>query len=260
MEINKRWSSLTLSLTHCIEHVSNYDHDKYLALMTCDDKLKKIMFPIYAFNIEISRIPWITHDKMIAEMRLQWWYNLLSSMEENSFVEKHPIAEALNEHLSNNKSAIKLLKETVKARNWDIYSEHHESELDLWKYIEHTSSNLLMSCLGFVPSINSYGQGIGMASYLMAVSNLVKFGKNPLPNCNDEAIHDLSLKAVEGLRKGRDNNLDKHVTAGLRLGWMAPIILKRIIKEPRLVITGRLQSSEFRKKLRLLKLTLLNSY
>ena len=118
--------------------------------MTCDSQLKKIMFPIYALNVEISRIPYITSDRIIAEMRLQWWLDLLSSFEGSYTVVDHPIAHALKGHLVNNKIGIRLLKETVRARIWDINSNHHQNELSLWNYIEYTSANLLKSCLGSV--------------------------------------------------------------------------------------------------------------
>ena len=249
-----------MSLNHCIKQVSKYDPDKYLALMTCDNQLKKIMFPIYALNIEISRIPWITSDRIIAEMRLQWWLDLLSSFEESGTCVDHPIAHALKEHLINNKIGIRLLKETVRARIWDIHSNHHENEIGLWNYIECTSSNLLKSCLGSDVSITSYGRGVGMAFYLLAVPKLLELGRNPLPDLSDDALYNLAKKAAEEIDSARKNPLDPRTVAGFRLGWMAPIVLRKIMKKPRLVLSGELQSSDFRKKIRLLRLTLLNSY
>ena len=249
-----------MSLNHCIKQVSKYDPDKYLALMTCDNQLKKIMFPIYALNIEISRIPWITSDRIIAEMRLQWWLDLLSSFEESGTCVDHPIAHALKEHLINNKIGIRLLKETVRARIWDIHSNHHENEIGLWNYIECTSSNLLKSCLGSDVSITSYGRGVGMAFYLLAVPKLLELGRNPLPDLSDDALYNLAKKAAEEIDSARKNPLVPRTVAGFRLGWMAPIVLRKIMKKPRLVLSGELQSSDFRKKIRLLRLTLLNSY
>ncbi len=249
-----------MSLNHCIKQVSEYDPDKYLALMTCDSQLKKIMFPIYALNVEISRIPYITSDRIIAEMRLQWWLDLLSSFEGSGPVVDHPIAHALKEHLVNNKIGVRLLKETVRARIWDINSSHHQNELDLWNYIEYTSSNLLKSCLGSDVSITSYGRGVGMAFYLLAVPKLLELGRNPLPDFSDDALYNLAKKATAEIDCARNNTLDRRTVAGFRLGWMAPIVLRKIMKKPQLVLSGELQSSEFRKKIRLLRLTFLNSY
>ena len=249
-----------MSLNHCIKQVSEYDPDKYLALMTCDSQLKKIIFPIYALNVEISRIPYVTSDRIIAEMRLQWWLDLLSSFEGSGPVVDHPIAHALKEHLVNNKIGIRLLKEAVRARIWDINSSHHQNELDLWNYIEYTSSNLLKSCLGSGVSITSYGRGVGMAFYLLAVPKLLELGRNPLPDLSDDALYNLAKKATAEIDFARNNTLDRRTVAGFRLGWMAPIVLRKIMKKPQLVLSGELQSSEFRKKIRLLRLTLLNSY
>ena len=160
----------------------------------------------------------------------------------------------------NNKIGVRLLKETVRARIWDINSSHHQNELDLWNYIEYTSSNLLKSCLGSDVSITSYGRGVGMAFYLLAVPKLLELGRNPLPDFSDDALYNLAKKATAEIDCARNNTLDRRTIAGFRLGWMAPIVLKKIIKNPQLVLSGELQSSEFRKKIRLLRLTLLNSY
>ena len=132
-----------MSLSNCIDTVYKHDPDKFLALMAGDPISRQIAFPIYAFNCEVSRIPWITTESLIAEMRLTWWSELLEAVENNDPLPDHPISSELAKRLINNKFAIALLKQTITARRWDIYSEGHEDNSTLWEYIEHTSSNLL---------------------------------------------------------------------------------------------------------------------
>ena len=35
------------------------------------------LWPIYAFNLEIARAPWVSTQPLIAEMRLQWWRDIV---------------------------------------------------------------------------------------------------------------------------------------------------------------------------------------
>jgi phytoene/squalene synthetase len=249
-----------VSLNNCIDIVSRHDPDKFLALMAGDNASRRVAFPIYAFNVEVSRVPWITSESLIAEMRLMWWQELLEAIELGKILPEHPISYNLSQNLDKRNFAIKLLKKTITARRWDIYSKSHESNNDLWEYVEHTSSNLLAACSNIDDSVISFGRGIGMASYLMAVPQLLKAGKKPLPDLSEEGIYILAKEALNNIKIIKSMDLDKKLFPIFRIGWMAPIILKKIINNPRALLNGTVQLSEFRKKVRLFKLTLQNSY
>ena len=52
------------------------------------------LFPVYAFNIEVAR-PWVTSEPMIAEMRLQWWREVLDEIRGGGSVRRHEVATPL---------------------------------------------------------------------------------------------------------------------------------------------------------------------
>lgn len=249
-----------MSLNNCIDIVSKYDPDKFLALMAANNVFRRVAFPIYAFNAEVSRVPWITSESLIAEMRLMWWQELLEAIEAGKAIPEHPISDNLSQNLNEKKFAIKLLKKTITARRWDIYSESHETNDDLWQYVEHTSSNLLAACSHIDESIISFGRGIGMASYLMAVPNLLQAGKKPLPDLSEEGVHYLAEEALNEIQRTKCMDLNKRLSPIFRIGWTAPIILQKIINNPKALLNGTVQLSEFRKKIRLFMLTLRNAY
>ena len=62
-----------MSLQACAEIVKRGDPDRFLAAMAAPPDARRILFPLYAFNVEVARAPWVTAEPMIAEMRLQWW-------------------------------------------------------------------------------------------------------------------------------------------------------------------------------------------
>ena len=89
-----------MSLNNCIDIVSKYDPDKFLALMAANNVFRRVAFPIYAFNAEVSRVPWITSESLIAEMRLMWWQELLEAIEAGKAIPEHPISDNLSQNLN----------------------------------------------------------------------------------------------------------------------------------------------------------------
>jgi phytoene synthase len=62
-----------MSLQACADLVARGDPDRFRATMATPPEARAVLFPIYAFNLEVSRAPWVTEEPMIAEMRLQFW-------------------------------------------------------------------------------------------------------------------------------------------------------------------------------------------
>ena len=78
-----------MSLQACAEITRKGDPDRFLSAMAARPALREILFPIYAFNVEVSRAPWVTKEPMIAEMRLQWWRDALQEIAAGGTVRRH---------------------------------------------------------------------------------------------------------------------------------------------------------------------------
>ncbi len=68
-----------MSLAACAALVERGDPDRFLAVMAAPAWARARLFPLYAFNLEVARAPWVTEEPMIAEMRLQWWRDVVES-------------------------------------------------------------------------------------------------------------------------------------------------------------------------------------
>ena len=69
-----------MSLQACADLVQRGDPDRFAAAMAAPVAARKVLFPLYAFNLEVARAPWVTEEPMIAEMRLQWWRDALGEI------------------------------------------------------------------------------------------------------------------------------------------------------------------------------------
>ena len=113
------------------------------------EKLRPYYFVIFAFNVEISRAPYITKEPMIAEIRLQWWLDVLDEIIGEIAVRKHSVATPLSKYIG--KIQAKELKVLVNARRWDVYSNKFKdfSELKNIYLIQ------LLSCFGWQRGVNA---------------------------------------------------------------------------------------------------------
>lgn len=67
-----------MSIAACAALVARGDPDRFAAIMAAPPAARARLFPLYAFNLEVARAPWVTKEPMIAEMRLQWWRDVLA--------------------------------------------------------------------------------------------------------------------------------------------------------------------------------------
>ena len=62
-----------MTLEACAALVERADPVRFRSVMASPPTARSVLFPIYAFNVEVARAPWVTEEPMIAEMRLQFW-------------------------------------------------------------------------------------------------------------------------------------------------------------------------------------------
>src|SRR6056297_3443190 len=123
-------------LTACAQLVEAGDAERFAAVMAAPVAARAKLFPLYAFNIEVSRAPWVTQEPMIAEMRLQWWRDALEEIAEGCAVRKHEVTTPLADAIS--PGTARRLDALVAARRWDIYSEAFEDDGHFAEYLDAT--------------------------------------------------------------------------------------------------------------------------
>ena len=88
-----------MSLDACAAIVERGDPDRFLATMAAPPAAREVLFPLYAFNIEVARAPVVTNEPEIAAIRLAWWREALDEIASGGPVRRHevvvPLAQAL---------------------------------------------------------------------------------------------------------------------------------------------------------------------
>ena len=245
-------------LTACAQLVERGDPDRFAATMAAPVRARAVLFPLYAFNLEVARAPWLTQESMIAEMRLQWWRDALEEIREAGTVRRHEVVTPLGRVLDAQSAG--RLDRLVGARRWDIYRDAFEDEGHFTRYLEETSGELVLAAgraLGEMPEDVALdaGYAAGLAQFLRAVPELEAKGRVPLVDGRPEAVVALAKEGLTRLSRARARlgEVDKPARAALLAGWQAGPLLKQAVQAPQRVAEGSLQISEFRRRTGLMR-------
>ena len=218
--------------------------------MSTPVEIRAKLFPVFAFNLEVARAPWVTKEAIIAEMRLQWWHDALAEIAIGKTVRRHEVVSPLSTFIT--PDAARDLQSVVNARRWDIYHELFEDEDAFEGYILKTSSTLLKvaaQALGPAETntVEKFGFGVGLANFFVAVPRLLKLGRSPLIHETPEFVRGWAIKGLADLKKARCSRHKVSVQAGKALlsGWQAEHILKQAVHRPEHIFTGAKVPSRF---------------
>lgn len=233
------------------------DPDRHAVIIAASDSARARLWPLYAFNLEIARAPYLTQEPMIAEMRLQFWADVLDQIGQGGAVAAHEVATPLADIWRAAGLPVKLGQQMVAARRWDIYKQPFGDEQALLDHIQASSGNLMwlaalvLGCDAQAEApVRDMGLASGLANWLLAVPTLQALGRQPLPDLRAEAIAALARQGLDHLARARArrNQVDRAALPALLTGWQAGAVLKRAAREPAAVAEGRLRVSEFRKR------------
>lgn len=127
---------------HCEALVREHDKDRFLAALFASRDKRQALFALYAFDIEIARIPLIVRQPMAGEVRLQWWCEILAGDREEE-ARATPVALALCQTLQNRRERIDPLEAMVEAHRADLYDDPIKTLSDLEDYAETVSAPVM---------------------------------------------------------------------------------------------------------------------
>ena len=256
-----------MSLQACADIVARGDPDRFASAMAAPVEARRMLFPLYAFNVEVARAPWVTEEPMIAEMRLQWWRDALEEIGQGGAVRRHEVVTPLAEVLDEEGAAV--LDKLVQARRWDIYKEPFEDEGHFSEYLEATGGGLMWAAvralggawdspdqeIGAHTAPQLFGAATALVRFLQAVPDLEARGRMPLVDGRPEAVAKLAREALADIPPEMvlRRCLVPEARPALLEGWQTHPLLKQIAREPGRVAEGRVGLSPFRRRLRLLR-------
>jgi len=126
---------------YCAALVREADRDRYLAALFAPADERGALFALYAFNAEISRVRALAHEPMPAEIRLQWWHEVILG-ERTGEAAANPVAAALLATLSRHGLPAEELISLIEARRFDVYDEPIVSLAELQSYAAKSAATI----------------------------------------------------------------------------------------------------------------------
>jgi hypothetical protein len=244
-----------MSFEACAALVERADPLRFRAAMAAPVPARRILFPLYAFNVEVARAPWVTEEAMIAEMRLQWWRDALEEIAEGKPLRKHEVVDALAGILD--AEGARCLDGLIAARRWDVYKDAFEDQGHFDDYIDATSGHLMWTAARLLGSakvgaVRDFAYATGIANMFQAIPALEEQGRKPLVAGSTEAVKAVAQDALTRLGRAKVARKDISVESGAALiaGYHARPVLKAVVKSPGLVAQGGLSPNPARDSLR----------
>lgn len=256
-----------MSVAGCAAIVERGDPDRFLATMAAPVSARAVLFPLYAFNVEVTRAAWVSQEPMICEMRLQWWLDAITEVAGQDQPRSHEVVTPLAEVVRGRGIPHDVLRELVTARRWDVYREPFAGPDAFAGYLEATSAGLMWAAaraLGAGAEIETVvrdvGWASGLASYLRAIPDLEARGRRPLVDGRPDAVRALAHEGLERLARARKARVPAKIRPALLAGWRAGSTLQRAASDPGAVARGELGESEFARRAGLLRRSILGGW
>ena len=245
--------------------VWNGDRDKFMAAVISPSRFRQILFPIFAFNYEISRIAFQSSEPILAEIKFKWWQEELTSIKNNKLNNKHEILVSLSKIITKNNIPIELFIEIINARRFDIYNDPHDNFEAQADYIKQIFSSLFEICLHASSSsvnkkkitcVREYGYALGVTNLLIALPALIAVGKNPLymESSQEDSIKKVARSGLQALFDGRKwlNDCGTEFRPILFSACTINTTLGKVLNNPEFVAQNKIHPSTFYKGFRLL--------
>lgn len=188
----------------CAELVRLHDRDRYIATLFAPDDMRAHLFALYAFGLEIARIPQLVSEPQIGEIRLQWWLDTLAAIEANQSVD-HPVAQAFALVVQQFGLPIEHLENFVEAWRNDLYADQFPSLFALESFVAETEA-AMMQFAAIILDRSAAAKAsavVGPAGTAFGLARLLARGDAKIvpPGETVESVKELARKRLAEARK-----------------------------------------------------------
>ncbi|MGB7285774.1 MAG: squalene/phytoene synthase family protein [Salaquimonas sp.] len=134
----------------CLDLISKEDRGLYSSLLFLPETFREAAASLYAFHLEIGKIPFLVSEPMPGEIRLQWWRDVVSG-ERRDEAKSNPLAVGLLETITRHQLPIDGFLRYLDAKVFDLYNDPMPDRVTLEAYLGETESfiiQMIANCCG----------------------------------------------------------------------------------------------------------------
>ena len=194
---------------HCAFQVRKYDYERYFSALLGSSEVRRGLFALYAFNIELASIRERVTESLLGEIRLEWWRNNIKEIYAGN-VRNHSVTVELAHAIEHFNIDLSFFERLISARVFDMNDEPPEDINALENYVTMTSGELMVcSCLISGASVGTdtalaMGRYWGLTGIIRSIHFHASLGRVYLPK-------DLMREAGLGAHQVVENCYSTHV-------------------------------------------------
>ncbi len=196
------------------------------------------LLALYAFNVEVSRIPEIAREPMAGLIRHQWWRESLELAMEGERVRNHPVVRAMGGLLNSGDLRVEDVTDFLDARAIDLEGGQPEDVEAFETFCRGTGGALcgmaarILGC-GDAQTLavaETIGTAHGMIGRLLNVPFWAARGRTILPRGEADAPRPIAARAKALLAGARERRgeVSRVALPALLIGRIAELRLRRL--------------------------------
>jgi len=123
------------------------DRDRFQTALFAPPGQREALFALYAFNYEIARVPEVTREPLLGQIRLQWWRDALDEIYRGAPPRRHEVAEPLARAIAEHDLTQAHFAAMLEARERDLAAEPPATLEALEAYADGSSASLVLLAL-----------------------------------------------------------------------------------------------------------------
>ncbi|WP_339950169.1 squalene/phytoene synthase family protein [uncultured Albimonas sp.] len=262
----------------CESLVRDHDRDRWATARLAPPPATGRLFALYAFNLEVARIPSVVSEPMLGEIRLQWWRDALAEIHAGAAPRRHEVVAPLAEAIAAADLPQDLFEALLDARSYDPQGPAIGDRALFDAYVDGTAGGLMRLaariCAGGDPGAEGdqaarlAGWASGAAALIRALPALYARGGDPIPTQGEldrntlaegvtpeplrEALRGIAVDGLEKLAQARRLRPGAEIRPALLAGWRAEETLRPAAR-PGFEVFAQAVPSEFVRRGRLLR-------
>jgi len=165
-------------MSEILKSLKDLSLQHYLACLFLPTDIREDVATLYAFAAEIDRIPHLVSEPMPGEIRLQWWRDLIKSVDNAG---SGPLAAELINVIEKHNLPREVIHTFLEAKIFDLYQDPMPDMAALEGYIGETQSALLQCSyfIGGAEHSTQLADACGHGGMAITLSNIL----------NEQAYH-----------------------------------------------------------------------
>ena len=125
------------------EALKKADPDRFRAALMADAQGRRDLLILYAFHYELSKVPDVTSEPMLGQIRYEWWREAVDEIYSGREVRRHEISTPLAELLLRTEMPRFWIDRLIDGRARDLDPQPFKDTDDAREYARQTSGQLL---------------------------------------------------------------------------------------------------------------------